>query len=125
MLSRKAVVQLAMGDLKHLVLAKFKEGVPVEDLIKGMERLATDMEAVKGFEWGQDSVSEVALRQGYTHVFILTFKSAEDFAAFSAHPTHLEFAANFAAGIESILVFDFPSVLIKPSNAAAAAAAPA
>ncbi|XP_068658117.1 stress-response A/B barrel domain-containing protein At5g22580-like [Aristolochia californica] len=113
-----------MGDLKHLVLVKFKEGAAVEDIIKGMEKLATGMETVKGFEWGQDSGSEAGLGQGYTHVFILTFKTAEDFAAFLAHPTHLEFAANFAAGIENILVFDFPSVLIKPTTAATAAAAP-
>ncbi|XP_068663908.1 stress-response A/B barrel domain-containing protein At5g22580-like [Aristolochia californica] len=114
-----------MGDLKHLVLAKFKEGVAVEDIIKEMEKLATDMETVKDFEWGQDSGSEAALRQDYTHVFVLTFKSAEDFAAFSAHPTHLEFAANFVAGIEYIVVLDFPSVLIKPTAPTTAASPPA
>lgn len=40
-----------MGDFKHLVIAKFKEGVVVEEILKGMEKLASDLEAVKSFEW--------------------------------------------------------------------------
>lgn len=63
---------------------------------------------------GQDSGSEVSLRQGFTHTFILTFKSAEDFAAYSGHPNHLQFAGTFAAAIENILVFDYPPNIVKP-----------
>ncbi|XP_058088482.1 uncharacterized protein LOC131235345 isoform X2 [Magnolia sinica] len=40
-----------MGDCNHLVLAKFKEGVVVEDLLKGMEKLASEMDTVKSFQW--------------------------------------------------------------------------
>lgn len=40
-----------MGDFKHLVVAKFKEGVAVEDVIKGMQDLVSDIDAVKSFEW--------------------------------------------------------------------------
>jgi hypothetical protein len=41
----------AMGDFKHLVIVKFKEDVAVEELLKGMEKLVSDIDAVKSFEW--------------------------------------------------------------------------
>ncbi|KAK1323411.1 Uncharacterized protein QJS10_CPA02g00655 [Acorus calamus] len=104
-----------MGDFKHLVLVKFKEGVVVDEMLGGMAKLVTELDYVKSFEWGADMVSEETLRQGFTHAFVLTFKSKEDFAAFSSHPKHLEFAPTFASAIENILLFDFNAVLVKPA----------
>jgi hypothetical protein len=40
-----------MGDFKHLVIAKFKEGVVVEEVLKGMEDLVSKIGVVKSFEW--------------------------------------------------------------------------
>jgi hypothetical protein len=40
-----------MGEVKHLCLVKFKEGVAVEDILKGMADLAAQMDMVKSFEW--------------------------------------------------------------------------
>lgn len=41
-----------MGEeFKHLVLVKFKEGAAVEEILKGMENLVSEVEAVKSFEW--------------------------------------------------------------------------
>ncbi|XP_058088481.1 stress-response A/B barrel domain-containing protein At5g22580-like isoform X1 [Magnolia sinica] len=102
-----------MGDCNHLVLAKFKEGVVVEDLLKGMEKLASEMDTVKSFQWGHDTGSDEMLRQGFTHVILLTFRNAEDFSAFLGHPSHIEFSGTFAAAIEKILVFDYPTVVVK------------
>lgn len=39
------------GEFKHLVLVKFKEGAAVEEILKGMENLVSEVEAVKSFEW--------------------------------------------------------------------------
>ncbi|KAH7685632.1 Stress responsive alpha-beta barrel-containing protein [Dioscorea alata] len=104
-----------MGEVKHLVLVKFKEGIVVEELLEGMKKLATEIDAVKGFEWGEDVGSEQMMSQGFTHAFILTFNCAEDFAAYSNHPSHVAFAGPFAAAIDKILLFQFPPVVIKPS----------
>jgi hypothetical protein len=41
----------AMGEVKHLCLVKFKEGVVVEDVLKGMTDLVAQMDMVKSFEW--------------------------------------------------------------------------
>ena len=40
-----------MAEFKHLVVAKFKDGVEVEDLLKGMEKLVSEVDVVKSFEW--------------------------------------------------------------------------
>jgi hypothetical protein len=41
----------AMGEIKHLVVVKFKEGVEIEEIIKGMEKLVSEVDLVKSFEW--------------------------------------------------------------------------
>ncbi|KAK7853700.1 stress-response a/b barrel domain-containing protein, partial [Quercus suber] len=98
-----------MGDFKHLVIAKFKEGAVVEEVLKGMEKLVSDIDAVKG----QDIESQEMLRQGFTHAFLMTFNKKEDFTAFVSHPNHVEFSATFSAAIEKIVLLDFPAVLAK------------
>ncbi|KAL4203412.1 hypothetical protein AMTRI_Chr01g103840 [Amborella trichopoda] len=104
------------GDMKHLVLVKFKEGISIQEIVEGMESLASKLEYVKAFEWGQDVGSEELLRQGFTYVFTLTFGSPEDFMAYSSHPSHLEFAGKFMAAIEKVIVFDYTPVLMKSSE---------
>lgn len=46
--SQKMVV---MEEFKHFVIVKFKEGVVVEELTKGMEKLVSEIDLVKSFEW--------------------------------------------------------------------------
>ncbi|PSR86510.1 Stress-response A/B barrel domain-containing protein [Actinidia chinensis var. chinensis] len=102
-----------MAEFKHLVVAKFKEGVVVEELLKGMEKLVSEVDVVKSFEWGEDIESLEMLRQGFTHAFVMTFKNKEDFTAFLSHPKHVEFSATFSTVIEKIVLLDFPVVLAK------------
>lgn len=54
------------------------------------------------------------LRQGFTHAFLMTFNSKEDFISFASHPKHAEFSATFSTVIEKIVLLDFPAVLVKP-----------
>jgi hypothetical protein len=42
---------VAMGEVKHLCLVKFKEGVVIQDILKGMTELVAEMDMVKSFEW--------------------------------------------------------------------------
>ncbi|KAF3455343.1 hypothetical protein FNV43_RR05791 [Rhamnella rubrinervis] len=102
-----------MGDFKHLVIVKFKEDVVVDEIIKGMANLVSEIDSVKSFEWGHDMESQEMLRQGFTHAFFMTFNKKEDFTAFTSHPKHLEFSATFSAAIEKIVLLDFPSLLVK------------
>ncbi|XP_038977014.1 stress-response A/B barrel domain-containing protein At5g22580-like [Phoenix dactylifera] len=104
-----------MGDFKHLVLVKFKDGVVVEKLMEGMQNLVAEMDTVKSFEWGQNVLSEDMVTQGFTHMFLLTFRSPNDLATYANHPSHLEYAEKFTAAIDKVLLFDFPPILVKPS----------
>lgn len=40
-----------MAEFKHLVVAKFKDDAVVEDILKGLEKLASEIDTVKSFEW--------------------------------------------------------------------------
>ncbi|XWS73953.1 hypothetical protein CRYUN_Cryun02cG0173800 [Craigia yunnanensis] len=102
-----------MAGFKHLAVVKFKEDVVVEEILKGMEKLVSEVDAVKSFEWGQDIEGQEMLRQGFTHAFLMTFDKKEDYTAFVNHPSHIEFSAIFSTAIEKIVLLDFPSVLAK------------
>ncbi|KAG7035953.1 Stress-response A/B barrel domain-containing protein [Cucurbita argyrosperma subsp. argyrosperma] len=102
------------GEFKHLVLVKFKEGAAVGEILKGMENLVTEIEAVKSFEWGQEMEGPEMLTQGFTHAFLMTFENKEAHSAFTAHPKHVEFSATFSAAIEKIVLLDFPAIRAKP-----------
>ncbi|KAL0437005.1 UNVERIFIED_CONTAM: Stress-response A/B barrel domain-containing protein [Sesamum radiatum] len=103
------------AEFKHLVLVKFKDDVVVEDVLKGMEKLVSEMDSVKSFVWGQDVESHDMLRQGFTHAFLMTFNSKDDFTAFAAHPKHVEFSSTFSTAIEKAVLLDFPAVSVKPA----------
>ncbi|KAL2328495.1 hypothetical protein Fmac_021922 [Flemingia macrophylla] len=102
-----------MGTFNHYVVVKFKDGVAVEELIEGLEKMVSGIDHVKSFEWGKDVESHEMLRQGFTHVFLMTFNGKEEFKAFQAHPNHVEFSGIFSPAIEKIVVLDFPSNLVK------------
>lgn len=57
------------------------------------------------------------LRQGFTHAIMMIFGSKDDFAAFQAHPNHVEFSATFSAAIEKIVLLDFPLVAVRAATA--------
>ncbi|CAH9085736.1 unnamed protein product [Cuscuta epithymum] len=101
-------------EFKHLVLVKFKEDAAVEDILKGMEKLVSEVDIVKSFVWGKDTESHEMLRQGLTHAFLMTFNSKDDHTAFASHPKHLEFSASFSTAIEKAVLLDFPSIAVKP-----------
>ncbi|KAA8544209.1 hypothetical protein F0562_022155 [Nyssa sinensis] len=102
-----------MAEVKHLVLIKFKEGVMAEEIVKMMEKLANEIEFIKSFEWGQDSGSLEMLKQGFTHVFLMTFKNQSDYDAFHSHPKNVEFYPTFTAAVEKMLLFDYAPVVAK------------
>uniref|UniRef100_A0ACD5XPB1 Uncharacterized protein n=1 Tax=Avena sativa TaxID=4498 RepID=A0ACD5XPB1_AVESA len=105
----------AMGEFKHLCAAKFKEGVVVEDIIQELTQLAAELDTVKFFGWGKNVLDEETLTRGFTHVFVLTFASAEDLAAYMGHEKHCAFGARFMAAIDDVVVMDFPLVFVKPA----------
>ncbi|KAM2440699.1 hypothetical protein PS1_022004 [Malus domestica] len=94
----------AKGVVKHVVLAKFKDGIAenkIEEIIKSFANLVNLIEPMKSFNWGKD-VSSENLHQGFTHIFESTFESTEGVAEYVAHPAHVDFANLFLSHLEKV-----------------------
>lgn len=42
---------MATSGFKHLVVVKFKEDAKVDEILKGLENLVSQIDSVKSFEW--------------------------------------------------------------------------
>ncbi|KAJ4832295.1 Stress-response A/B barrel domain-containing protein hs1 [Turnera subulata] len=103
------------GVVKHVLLAKFKEGVTpaqIEELIKGYAGLVNKIEPMKSFQWGTD-VSIENLHQGFTHIFESTFESTEGVKEYVHHPAHVEFGTAFLGVLDKVVVFDYRPTVVR------------
>ncbi|GAA0150412.1 hypothetical protein LIER_09360 [Lithospermum erythrorhizon] len=105
----------AKGVVKHILLAKFKEGIPeeqIEELIKEYGNLVNHIQPMKSFHWGKD-VSIENLHQGFTHVFESTFESTQGVAEYVSHPVHVRFADKFLQHLEKVLIMDYKPTTVR------------
>merc|ERR1712183_866336 len=106
---REREMEEGKGVVKHMVLAKFKDGISenqIEEYIKGYANLVNIIEPMKSLHWGKD-ISIENLHHGFTHVFESTFETKEGLAVYIAHPVHVEFANVFLSSLDKVLVVDF------------------
>lgn len=95
--------------LRHVVLFKFKDDATpehVQQVEAAFRALPSQIEAIRGFEWGTD-VSVEGLAQGFTHCFFVTFQSAADRDAYLPHPAHRAFGAILRPHLDKVLVLDY------------------
>jgi hypothetical protein len=95
--------------LRHVVLFKFKETstpADVERIVAGFRGLPAKIPAIKEFEWGTD-VSPEGKAQGFTHCFLVTFKTEADRDAYLPHPAHKEFVSIVGPHVDKVCVVDF------------------
>lgn len=95
--------------LRHMVAFKFKETTTKEQ-IKQVEdvfrALKTKIPQITSFEWGTN-VSPEKFDKGFTHGFILGFRSDKDRDIYLAHPDHKKFADLAGPMLADIFVIDF------------------
>ncbi|XP_055811183.1 stress-response A/B barrel domain-containing protein HS1 [Solanum dulcamara] len=104
------------GVVKHILLAKFKDGIPpdqIDQLIKQYANLVNLVEPMKAFHWGEN-VSIENFHQGFTHVFESTFDSLEGVAEYVDHPAHVEYANILLPLLEKVLVIDYKPEKLSP-----------
>ncbi|KAJ7955286.1 Stress responsive A/B barrel domain protein [Quillaja saponaria] len=103
------------GVVKHVVLVKFKDEIPPEQIEQRIEELANLVNLIppmKSFHWGKD-VSSENMHQGFTHIFESTFENTDGVAEYMAHPTHVELANLLIPSLEKFIVVDYkPTVVI-------------
>jgi len=97
------------SSLRHVVAFKFKETVTKEQ-IKQVEDAFRDLKKkiseISEFEWGINNSPEKH-DKGFTHGFILTFKSEKDRDAYLPHPAHKEFGKLVGPLLADVFVIDF------------------
>jgi hypothetical protein len=95
--------------LRHVVCFKFKPEA-TEEQIKKVERefvaLKGKITEIAALEWGTNNSPE-NLADGFTHCFIVTFKSEADRDAYLPHPEHKKFVEILKPILEKPFVIDY------------------
>ena len=106
---------LGVGDvtpgrlLRHIVMFKFKDGTSDEDVRKIEDAFAAlpgKIDAIYDFEFGTD-VSVEGKAAGFTHCFLVTFRSDAERAIYLPHAAHKEFISVVGPHVADVLVLDY------------------
>ena len=99
----------SISNVRHIVLFKFKDDVEkenVDEIVAAFGDLKNQISEIADYEAGTN-VSPENLDQGYTHCFVVTFKTIADRDAYLPHPAHKKFVELLDGKIDKVLVFDF------------------
>jgi hypothetical protein len=99
----------AAENLQHVVCFKFKTMATPQDIKKveqAFQGLKQKIPQVVSLEWGTN-VSKEKKDKGFTHCFILTFKSESDRDAYIVHPAHKAFGKLVGPLLDDVFVIDF------------------
>lgn len=95
--------------LRHLVLLKFEESLTEED-IKNIEEafltLPDKIPSIEDFEWGTNE-SPIDFDKGFTHCFLVTFKSEEGLSKYLPHPEHQAISELLEPHTDDMLILDY------------------
>src|SRR5215467_1978547 len=99
----------AAGKVHHVVCFKFKSTATPQDIKKVEEAFSALQEKIPGIEalkWGTN-VSKEQRNKGFTHCFVLTFKTDKDRDVYLEHPEHKAFGKLVGPLIDDVFVIDF------------------
>ena len=96
-------------ELFHVVSFKFKKTATREQ-IKAVEdsfaKLKEQIPEIASLKWGTN-VSPEKHDKGFTHCWVLGFKTEKDRDAYLVHEDHKKFGANLGPVLEDVFVVDF------------------
>jgi hypothetical protein len=99
----------AADKLQHVVCFKFKPAATAQDIRKveeAFQALKQKIPQVVTLEWGTN-VSKEKRDKGFTHCFVLSFKSEQDRDAYIEHPEHKAFGKIVGPVLDDVFVIDF------------------
>jgi len=99
----------ANGKLIHMVSFKFKpRATPaqIKEVEDAFSALKKKIPQIVSYEWGTN-VSPEKHDKGFTHGFILSFKSAADRDVYLGHPDHKKFGELVGPVLADVFVIDF------------------
>ncbi len=95
--------------LRHVVLFKFKNSATeadIKQIVEAFEELPQKIDGILDFEWGTD-ISPEGLSDGYTHVFLVSFKNEKSRDEYLPHPAHKAFGGIVGPHLDKVLVVDY------------------
>ncbi len=95
--------------LLHVVSFKFKAAAKpeqIEQVVAAFRNLKRKIPGIKKFEWGTN-ISPEKHDKGFTHGFILTFKSEKERDDYLVHPEHKAFGQLLGPILEEVFVIDY------------------
>jgi hypothetical protein len=95
--------------VQHMVLLRFKPGVPAEriaGLFAELGRLPGRIAGIEQFAWGPYASPE-GLNKGFGHGFLMTFRDAAARDGYLTHPEHERVKEALLANVEDAIAFDF------------------
>ena len=95
--------------LQHVVAFKFKTTATpaqIKEVVDAFRALKKKIPQIQSLEWGTN-VSPENLNRGFTHCWVLSFKSAADRDTYLKHPAHQAFGASLGPVLDEAFVIDF------------------
>jgi hypothetical protein len=99
----------AADKLQHVVCFKFKATATPQEVKKveeAFQALKGKIPQIATLEWGTN-VSKEKEDKGFTHCFILSFKSEKDRDTYIEHPEHKAFGKIVGPVLDDVFVIDF------------------
>lgn len=97
------------GVYRHVVVFKFKDtttDAQIDQIVEDFGNLQNDIKEIIAFEHGKN-VSPEGLDQGFTHVFLVTFKDKAGLEVYLPHPAHKAFVEKLLPLLDEPFVVDY------------------
>lgn len=97
------------SQLRHVVAFKFKDGTSkekIKEVEDAFRALKAKIPEISAYEWGTN-ISPEKHDKGFTHGFVLTFKSEKDRDTYLVHPDHKKFGGLVGPVLGDVFVIDF------------------
>jgi hypothetical protein len=95
--------------LLHVVAFKYKPSATPEQIeasVEAFRALKKKISQIQTLEWGTN-VSPEKHDKGFTHGFVLSFKTAKDRDEYLVHPEHKAFGKSLGPIIDDVFVIDY------------------
>lgn len=95
--------------LRHIVMYQFKPSATqqqIQEVIDAFAALPKKIDSIAGFEHGTN-VSREGKSEGFTHVFVVTFKDEAGRETYLKHPAHDDYVKVVRDRREKVVVFDY------------------
>lgn len=95
--------------LRHVVMFKFKDSSNKEDIqgvVDAFRELPSKIPTIADFEYGTDNSPE-GLADGFTHCFLVSFKSEKDREVYLPHAAHKAFVEVLKPHLDKVMVIDY------------------